>query len=211
MVIVGGGASTRFGSDKLRTMVAGRPLLRHAFESVAGHVDAVVVVASHGSLSHVMEMRLDAVLTTGGETRTDSEWAGLQALDEGYDLIGIHDAARPMVTAELVERLFETAWETGGAAPLIAATGLVVARGDLEPLPSVSRAQTPQVFRGPELKAAYRLAIAEGFVGHDTVDVVQRYGELTVAGVPGDVTNVKVTYPEDVEMVREHLEGRPRI
>ena len=80
MVIVGGGASTRFGSDKLRTMVAGRPLLRHAYESVAGHVDTVVVVASEESLGHVMEMRLDAVVTTGGETRTHSEWAGLQAL-----------------------------------------------------------------------------------------------------------------------------------
>ena len=210
MVIVGGGASTRFGSDKLRTMVAGRPLLRHAYESVAGHVDTVVVVASEESLGHVMEMRLDAVVTTGGETRTHSEWAGLQALDDEYDLIGIHDAARPTVAAGLVERLFETARETGGAAPLIASAGLVVAREGLDPLPTVSRAQTPQVFRGSELMAAYRLAVEEGFVGHDTVEVVQRYARLTVAGVPGDVTNVKVTYPEDVDLVRAHLEGRPR-
>lgn len=211
MVIVGAGSSTRFGSDKLWAVVAGRPLLQHTYESVAGHVDTVVVVTSGESRERVEGMGLDAVITTGGPTRTLSEWAGLQTLERPHDLVGIHDAARPIVSPMMIERLFESAQESGGAAPLIESSELIVERNGLEPLSSVRRAQTPQVFRGPELQIAYRLAIESGFAGHDTVDVVHAYSDLDVVGVPGDDTNVKVTYPEDVELVRRHLEDGSRI
>jgi 2-C-methyl-D-erythritol 4-phosphate cytidylyltransferase len=210
MVIVGAGSSTRFGADKLWTVLAGRPLLQHAYESVAGHVDTVVIVTGRESVSRVRQMGLDAVVTIGGPTRTLSEWAGLQALKRSHDLIGIHDAARPIVSPTMVERLFESAQEMGGAAPLIESRELIVERVGLDPVDNVRRAQTPQVFRGPELRAAFRRAVEAGFTGHDTVEVVQRHGELTIAGVTGDVTNVKVTYPEDVQVVRRHLEDRSR-
>lgn len=211
MVIVGAGSSTRFGRDKLWMVVAGRPLLQHAYESVADHVDTVVVVTTPESRARVERMRLDAVVTTGGPTRTLSEWAGLLALEQSHDLIGIHDAARPIASPTVIEKLFQGALESGGAAPLIEPNELIVGRLDLDPVTSVKRAQTPQVFRGPGLEAAFRRAVEAGFTGHDTVEVVQRFGELDVVGVPGDITNVKVTYPEDVEVVRPHLEDRSRI
>lgn len=210
MIVVGGGSSTRFGADKLLIEVAGRPLIQHAYASVADHVDTVVIVTRRESLADLQRMGLDAVVTIGGATRTLSEWAGLQALEGTYDLIGIHDAARPIVPRAMIETLFEKADEAGGAAPLIESSELIVGRAGLEPLNSVRRAQTPQVFRGEELIEAYRRAIEAGFIGHDTVDVVQRFGELDVVGVPGDVTNVKVTFSEDIEMIRRHLEDRSR-
>jgi 2-C-methyl-D-erythritol 4-phosphate cytidylyltransferase len=210
MVIVGAGASTRFGSDKLWTVVAGRPLLQHTFESVANHVDTVVVVTSRESRERANRIARAAVTTTGGPTRTLSEWAGLQALEQSHDLIGIHDAARPIVSPAMIERLFDRALEKGGAAPLIESNELIVSRDGLEPVTSVKRVQTPQVFRGPELRAAFRRAIEAGYSAHDTVEVVQRYGELAVIGVDGEATNVKVTYPEDLETVRRHLEDRAR-
>jgi 2-C-methyl-D-erythritol 4-phosphate cytidylyltransferase len=210
MVIVGGGSSTRFGSDKLWMVVEGRPLLQHTYESVAEHVDTVVVVTSRESRARVERMRIAAVVTTGGPTRTLSEWAGLQALERSHDLIGIHDAARPVVSPGMIESLFASALETGGAAPLIELNELIVARDGLAPVTSVRRAQTPQVFRGDELKTAFHRAVEAGFTGHDTVEVVQRYGELAVVGVAGDATNVKVTYPEDIEVVSRHLASRSR-
>lgn len=210
MVIVGGGSSTRFGEDKLFALVAGRPLLRHAYESVAAHVDEVVVVTRHESMEVVSDMGLNAVITTGGATRTSSEWAGLQALGVDYDLIGIHDAARPIVLPAMIERLFAEAGDIGGAAPVLETDALIVDRGRLEAIKPIGRAQTPQVFRGQELVAAYARATEAGFAGHDTVEVVQRFSELEIVGVPGDIANIKVTYPEDIELVRRHLEDRSR-
>jgi len=65
--------------------------------------------------------------------------------------------------------------------------------------------QTPQVFRGPELLVAYVRAAQAGYEGHDTVEIVHRYGELKIAAVPGDPSNIKVTYPKDLEFVRQAL------
>jgi 2-C-methyl-D-erythritol 4-phosphate cytidylyltransferase len=69
-------------------------------------------------------------------------------------------------------------------------------------------AQTPQVFRSAELRAAYERAEVDGFDGYDTAEVVSRYSNLKIAAVPGDPANIKITYPEDLREVREILEGR---
>ncbi len=210
MVIVGGGMSTRFGSDKLLAEIAGAPLIGHTLRAVAGVVDTVVVVVRAEIASEVAGIHPSAIVATGGATRTRSEWAGLSALGEAHDLIGIHDAARPVVDPAHVESVFAAAAETGGAVPVIEPAGLIVGRRELTPIPAIRRAQTPQVFRGAALFDAYQRAIAAGFDGHDTVEVMQRFADVTICAVPGDEANLKVTFPADLEMVRRHLTDRSR-
>lgn len=211
MVVVGGGSSTRTGIDKLMVEVAGRPMISHTIEAVVGHVDVCVVVCRPDIRSRVADLHPGVVTVDGGPSRTTSEMAGLGVISDQLDLIGIHDAARPLLPPELIGRLFETAGMRGGAVPLLANTRLVIDRTTGEPLEGVHGAQTPQVFRGPELIAAYQRAAAEGFEAHDSVEVVERFGELEVVAVPGDPGNVKVTYPGDIELVRTMLEGPSRI
>jgi 2-C-methyl-D-erythritol 4-phosphate cytidylyltransferase len=203
MVVVGAGSSTRFGADKLRTEIAGRPLIEHTIDAVVGLVDVCVVVC-RAEVANDLD-RPDIVVAPGGATRTSSEMAGLAAVGDQVDLIGIHDAARPLVDRALVERLFAAADAHGGAVPLLPYDRLILDKRSHEPISGLQGAQTPQVFRASDLLAAYVRAAQHGFDGHDTVEVVQRYGDVEIVAVPGDPGNIKVTYPEDLERVKARL------
>jgi len=205
MVIVGGGTSSRFGADKLMVEVEGRPLIAHTIDAIAEHVDVCVVVCGAGITETVAGLRDDLKVTHGGASRTLSEMAGLAALGREVDLIGIHDAARPAVEGEMIERLFSVAESAGGAVPVVAYDRLILDKRTHQPMSGLYAAQTPQVFRGSELMTAYVRAAQAGFEGHDTVEVMQRFSDVRVAGVPGDEGNVKVTYPRDLDLIRKVL------
>ncbi len=210
MVVVGGGASTRFGQDKLMIEIDGRTLLEHTIDAVVDHVDVCVVVCREEIGPTVLERRPEVVVTAGGPTRTLSEMSGLSAIEPEVDLIGIHDAARPLVSGATIEELYDTALRQGGAVPLMQYRQVVVDRETLSPIPGVHGAQTPQVFRAPDLIAAYSRAREDGFEGHDTVEVMQVYSDVKIIGIQGDPANLKVTYPEDLDEVRERLSGASR-
>jgi 2-C-methyl-D-erythritol 4-phosphate cytidylyltransferase len=211
MIVVAGGSSTRFGADKLMMDIDGRPLIDHTIDAVIGHVDVCVVVCRPEISQAVSELRDDVRIATGGATRTSSEMAGLAAIGDEAGLIGIHDAARPVVDGATVARLFDTAAELGGALPLLEYERIILDRRTHRALGGLHRAQTPQVFRGPELMVAYVKAARAGFEGHDTVDVMQRFGDVRIVGIEGSPANVKVTYPDDFEIVRQLLTGPSRI
>lgn len=209
MVVVAAGSSVRFGGDKLTAEIAGAPLIAHAVAAVRDLVDICVLVGRGEHLEHLRRLDLEVEVVAGGATRTLSEMAGLTALGEPADLIGIHDGSRPVVAASLVETLFERAHQVGGAVPVLAGT-VLLERKTLRPVRGLMTAQTPQVFRGPELMAAYARAAQAGFEGKDTAEVVERFSNLEVAAVPGDPDNIKVTYPADLEEVRRKLTAPSR-
>lgn len=206
MIVVAGGSATRFGGDKLMVEIAGRPLISHTVAAVSRAVDTTVVVARADLVEPMTELGLDAAITAGGATRTASELAGLATLGREYDLIGIHDAARPLVSPDLVERLYMKADEVGGAVPTLEPSQFLIDRRRLEPATGLVTVQTPQVFRGPELLAAFVHAARTGFEGHDTVEVLERFGEVDIAAVEGDPENLKVTFQDDLDLVRARLE-----
>lgn len=210
MIVVGGGAGTRFGSDKLLADIGGLPLVSHTLAAVIPCVDVCVLVCSDEVADVIGPIHPDVVTASPGSTRTQSEISGLTALPGEVALIGIHDAARPAVSTELVMRLYEVASETGGAVPVLTTGVAIVERETKRPVEGLGRAQTPQVFRGPEMLAAYRSAATAGFAGHDTADVMARFSTLEIAAVMGDPTNLKVTYPKDLEAVRATLTGSSR-
>lgn len=210
MIVVGGGASTRFGRDKLMIEIEGRPLLDHTIDAVIDHVDVCVVVCRQEIRPSVLARRPDVVVTEGGTTRTRSEMAGLSAIDQEVHLIGIHDAARPLVSGTTIEELYGTAQREGGAVPLLKYQRVLVDRETLGPVPDVHGAQTPQVFRAADLMAAYASAKEDGFDGHDTVEVMQKYSDVKIIGIQGDPANLKVTYPRDLDEVRFRLSGASR-
>ena len=190
--------------------VAGRPLLAHTLDAVAKTADLIVVATRADLVTAVSSFAPGALVVKGGQTRTDSELAGLTALGREFDLIGVHDGARPLASSGLIEKLYQTAERVGGAVPALGVEGLIIGRDDHRPVGNVVRVQTPQIFRGPDLLAGYVRAAQSDFEGHDTVDVIMRFTELGVEAVPGDPDNIKVTFPEDLEFVRKRLEGPSR-
>jgi 2-C-methyl-D-erythritol 4-phosphate cytidylyltransferase len=206
MIVVAAGHSLRFGTDKMMTPVAGMPLVAHTVASVAGHADLCILVCREDQIPALNELDLDVVLVPGGPSRTASEMAGLSAVGGRVGLIGIHDGARPLVSSDLTEALFETAAEFGGAIPLIEPDIPLVHKADLSPATGAGFAQTPQVFRGEELLAAYVKAAGIEYEGQDTAEIAQKFSQLAIKGVPGDPLNIKVTYPEDLALVTAALE-----
>ena len=205
MIVVAAGSSVRFGSDKLLAVVAGRPLVAHTVAAVTDHVDRCILVCRQDQMTSLDG--LGAELVPGGPTRTASEMAGLSALGGPAGLIGIHDGARPLVRGALIETLFRVADRVGGAIPILEPRLPLIHKSDLSSAASVV-AQTPQVFRGDELLAAYAAATHVEYQAQDTAEVVQKFGRLVIESVPGDPANIKVTKPADIEVVKAALGAR---
>jgi len=201
MVIVAAGMGSRFENDKMMTPVDGRPLVSITVERIRPHVSQCVLVCRADQLDLISELDLGVTVAVGGPTRTTSEIAGLKELRRKPELIGVHDGARPNLTPPLIEELFQTARVVGGAVPVIEPSTMLVNSETLNPLDNAVAVQTPQVFRARELLDAYQRAEAEGVVGHDTLEIVQKYTTLEVAAVEGSPTNIKVTYPTDLAQV----------
>ena len=138
---------------------------------------------------------------------------GLAALPDGVTIAAIHDAARPLATLALLERLVESARTTGGAIPgkpvtdtlkRTDATGLIcetVSRSGLW------RVETPQVFRRAALEEAYRRAGDREFT--DDAGVMEAAG-FPVAMVHNEAENLKLTYAGETELLARLLEVEPR-
>ncbi|MFL6106898.1 MAG: 2-C-methyl-D-erythritol 4-phosphate cytidylyltransferase [Marmoricola sp.] len=217
IVVLAAGAGSRVGADvnKVLLPLDGVPLLAHSVRT-ALEVDAVhriVVVVrpeDREQVSAALAPYLgshDVWLVDGGSERHDSETRALEALRADIEsgeigVVAIHDGARPLASAALFRRAIDVAALHGAAVPALAVTGLV----DLDGAPATGDlvgVQTPQAFRAPELLAAYSLAAADGFVGTDTAACLERYADVEIHAVDGEVTNLKVTFPEDLALAAE--------
>ena len=203
-IVVAGGTGSRFGGPKHSMLLDGRELWRRCVDSFveAGIPDVVVVGDVPGGV-------------TGGERRRDSVANGLSAVPDSADWILIHDAARPLVTVDLIDAVLRRL-ELGDADAVIPVTPMtdtlkrvknsrVVGTIDRS---SIKAVQTPQAFRAESLRSAH---------GHDQhadatddAGLIERRGG-TVVTVPGDQHNMKITFAGDLEIAEAILEGRRHV
>jgi 2-C-methyl-D-erythritol 4-phosphate cytidylyltransferase/2-C-methyl-D-erythritol 2,4-cyclodiphosphate synthase len=208
-IILAAGKGERAGGEVAKQFapVAGAPMLLHSFRTLSDHpaVDRVLVVVSAADRrwlagsSIEAEIR-DALLPLGGATRRESVANALAALDvEQADArVLIHDAARPFVPSEVVDRLMTALDRHEGAVPALpVADTLVTTAGATVDRAPLRRVQTPQAFRLTTLLAAH--AEWRGGEPTDDAQMVRALGG-TVALVHGDPMLDKVTHPEDFAM-----------
>ncbi len=218
-IIVAAGRSERMGGlDKIFAALMGRPLLAWtlaAFERCDA-IDSVVVVAAPRSVDRVRdfcaEWRFTKVtaVVAGGDDRQHSVRAGLDAAPQAA-IVAIHDAARPLVTHDIIERGVALARETGAALCAIPSRDTVK---DVTGDPPVVRAtphrahmwlaQTPQVFDRALLLEAHARAAAPAT---DDAALVEAIGHA-VRVYEGDPSNFKVTTPEDLIVAEALLRER---
>lgn len=223
VVILAAGSGARVGAEinKVLLPLGGLPILVHSVRTALSidEVHRIVLVvrpADHDAVAAAVSPHLgthDLWVVEGGAERHDSEWNALEALradilaDE-IDVVAIHDAARPLATAELFRSIIDTAASRGAAIPVVP-TGQLVGRGAPTVIGGVVGVQTPQAFRAAELLAAYTSANHDGFVGTDTASCLEEYADLPIVGVPSTSGNFKVTFPEDVALAETVLSRRP--
>jgi 2-C-methyl-D-erythritol 4-phosphate cytidylyltransferase/2-C-methyl-D-erythritol 2,4-cyclodiphosphate synthase len=214
-IIVAAGRGLRAGSGgpKQYRSIGGRTVISRAMEPFCRHpqIFAVQPVLNPDDAAMfneaVSDMRYQPP-ANGGATRQASVRAGLEALaDQSPDIVLIHDAARPFVTAAMISRAIDAAGLTGAAVPAIAVTDTIKLIGDtghVEATPERARlriAQTPQSFRYDVILDAHRRAAREGRDDFTDDAALAEWAGLTVATFEGDAANMKLTTPED--FVRE--------
>jgi 2-C-methyl-D-erythritol 4-phosphate cytidylyltransferase len=220
-IIVAAGDSRRMGFDKLFAAIAGKPVIAHtisAFER-ANSVNGIIVVAREDRHDEIKTMAGDEnfkkvrSIIPGGKYRQDSVRAGLEHLDSATRWVAVHDAARPLVTPEQIERVFQQCANHAAAALAEPVNDtLKLADSDLLVRASVDRdqlyaMQTPQVFERQLIEEAYRAVYAENISVTDEASAVERLGR-EVALVLNDDFNFKVTYPRDLPVAEFILKQR---
>jgi 2-C-methyl-D-erythritol 4-phosphate cytidylyltransferase len=222
-VIAAGGSGKRFGlkTPKQFLPIHGIPMIFHtlrAFER-ASSIDRIIAVLPEEDLARLNEKELRKYGITkivcavkGGDTRQASVGNGLEAVEGNPDFVAIHDAARCLVTPELIDRTVAAceAWD-GAIASLPVRDTLKLVDGEhilrTEPREQLWGMQTPQVFRYTFIRDAYRKAATEGFAATDDAAVAEHAGGR-VRVVKGATQNLKITYPEDLRIAERILEDK---
>ncbi len=224
-LIVAAGQGVRMGAEMPKVMltVAGRPLLAHTLRSFqqAASIDRVVLVVAGDFLGFAADAVVDAYgirkvhkIVPGGVSRQDSVRLGLEAIDSRCRLVAIHDGARPLITAELIDQVVAQAARHGAAALAVRPTD-TVRRGEGEVFQvtldrrNLWLMQTPQAFSYDLIRGAHQSALERGYIGTDDVSLVEDLGQ-PIHVVQGRHENIKVTTPEDLSFVEAVLSGRIR-
>lgn len=222
VVVPAGGSGRRMGGIRKQYLeLAGEPVLVHALRPFLAHpaVEWVVVALPASDLADpptwLVGLDPRIRLVAGGAERGDSVRLGLEAVPDEADVVLVHDAARPLVTVELIERAIAVAARGAGAVvavPLADTLKEVDDAGRIQGTPDRRRfwrAQTPQAFPLRMIRDAYRRALADGVHATDDAALVERYGGDVVV-VEGSPDNLKVTTPADIVVAEALLEARSR-
>lgn len=216
-IIAAGGRGARFGGGRPKQllMLGGQPILQRSVDAIVSSdrvTDVVVALPVELAAEPPPYLRARAkpiAIVEGGERRQDSVAHAFARVPPDADIVVIHDAARPLVSAALIGRAIDAAARHGAAVTALPATDTVKradARGAVvETLPrgEIFLAQTPQAFRTSVLREALALAGAGAEVTDEAM-LAERAGHH-VHLVEGDPRNLKVTTPEDLALAERLL------
>ena len=214
VIIVAAGTSQRMGFDKLLAQLGGKSVLQRSIEAFSrlGYVSKIVLVCPEERFSSLDELHNGKIITRvdGGNDRHDSVAAGLRNLSCHDQYVAVHDAARPLISSQQIERVFQAAIEHRAAASARPVTE-TVKRADPENFvtESVCRddlwlMETPQIFKTDLLRKAYDMVQKSGQRVTDEVSAMQLVDCQTML-VANKEPNLKITYPEDINLAEKLL------
>jgi 2-C-methyl-D-erythritol 4-phosphate cytidylyltransferase len=225
VIVVAAGQGTRFGGkeNKILAKVDGQPMFLRSVQRFVNREDVrevILVVASEDEA--VVRERFGAnlgfmgvALAVGGPERCDSVTAGLARVSEEAPYVAVHDAARPVVSADMLDRVFAEARKSGAAilaAPLRGTLKRVSQAGVIDETvvrEGLWEAQTPQVFRRELIMKAYEQRNQLEGVPTDDAQLVEAIGE-PVQVVESDMSNLKITSKGDLTLASAILRTRPK-
>lgn len=220
IIIVAGGKGQRMGSSvpKQFLLLCGKPVLMHTIEAFHSYSTSleIILVLPEEQQTHWKELCEEYGFTTphtvvsGGSTRFESSKNGISVIPDDADgVVGIHDGVRPLVSAAVIDRCYESARENYAAIPVMPLTDTLRFVGESGCGRNVLRSdyvivQTPQVFDIALAKRAFSLPYKESFT--DDASVVEDLG-CQVSVVEGCRENIKLTTPFDMKVAETILHG----
>jgi 2-C-methyl-D-erythritol 4-phosphate cytidylyltransferase len=220
-IIVAAGKSQRMGFDKLLSPLGDKPVVVHSIDPFqqCDSVDEVILVVSSDRRAEFQRLvgafGLSKVnrLVDGGPERHLSVWNGISHLSEACEIVLVHDAARPLISPDLIGRAVALARECGAvslAAPIVETLKRVDPK--LNVTGSVDRTglwamQTPQVFRSDWLIDSYKRIVDSGRTVTDEVSALHEAGyPVRLLQNPG--WNIKITFPADLDLAEKMINLR---
>ncbi len=212
IVAAGSGRRMRHAIPKQFLTIGTHPVLYHTllpFVNCPQIREIIVVVASEYLQSDLLKASLPDTAKpirsiAGGRQRQDSVYRGIQSIAESTGILVIHDAVRPLVTVDLIDRTIALCNEFDGAIAATPAVDTLKRVEDQRVLQTLDRSriwqvQTPQTFRKAVIQRAYEEAFRDGFYATDDAALVERSGgRVTI--VQSSHRNLKITHPEDLSI-----------
>lgn len=213
VILLAGGRGTRMrrGINKVLIPLDGISVLRRSAEGFAGLVDGMIVVYHPSDQSAILHEIENAAIdfpvcyTPGGDSRQESVYHGLRALRfEPDDIILIHDAARCLISRELISAVIRSVRKDDSGIPGLPVSStykICNQNGFITSTPDRSllyEAQTPQGFRAAVILSAFAQSEKDGFEGTDDASVVEHAG-YPVKMISGERRNIKLTTAEDLD------------
>lgn len=219
-VVVAAGSSRRMGKDKLALTLNDKPVFLYCLEVFESHplIQEIIVVTQLDKQTWFQNQISPQFVkikkwVEGGQERQHSVWNGLQAVNLKSELVLIHDAARPLVTASILNAVIQAAQKTGAA---VCGTAIVDTIKEVDLNSVVTKTldrsrlvavQTPQIFEANLIRAAYQDLIETNEVLTDDTAVVERLGKSVQVVICEDL-NFKITKPQDVALAESVLKSR---
>lgn len=222
-IILAAGKSQRMNSNvqKQYMILQGKPVLYYSLKAFSDSaVDDIIIVTGEQERELVRETIVEKygfhkvkAVVAGGKERYDSTYAGLQAC-EGSDYVLIHDAARPLINEEVIERVIEGAMEHQAVVAGMPAKDTIKIVDEKEyavetpPRKNMWIVQTPQAFSYGLIRSAYERMQTEPSQKRRITDdamVVETYGDTKVKLIFGDYLNIKITTPDDIILAESIL------
>ncbi len=194
-VIVAAGSGTRFGGAKQYLELAGTRVVDRSVAIAAQASDGVVVVVPTEDVEAESARLAAGAVVAGGTSRAASVRNGLAAVPDDAAIICVHDAARPLASTDVYERVVEEVRSgAAGAVPVVPVTDTIrKVDGGAVDRSTLQAVQTPQAFQAELL----RMAHADAADATDDASLVEAAGYSVVA-VEGHPRNIKITHPDDL-------------
>ena len=217
-ILLAGGSGSRFGADRPKQFleVNGCTVLEHSIRAFhrSPLIDEMVVITRADFVDEVKQIASAYPkvkhVRHGGKERYHSTLSALEVCTDADDLLLIHDAVRPLVSDAIISRCVQALDKYDAIGVAMPSTDTIVRVDEndciVETLPRVvlRNMQTPQGFRQRVLRQAFDLGLADpDFAPTDDCGVVRTYlPHIPIKIVEGEATNIKITYPKDLEMIK---------
>lgn len=222
-VILSSGSGKRMSDDTAKQfmLLDGKPIFIRSIEAFenSSEIHEIILVTRQadivGCRNLISEYGFKKVtrVVAGGDTRQQSAKLGFDAVNPTCRFVAIHDAARCLVTVEMIDRAMSAAYSNGASACASRAVDTIKrtdpANNITETIDreNVWNVQTPQVFMADMYRAAAYTALKDSFTATDDCQLCERLG-FKVRLVDCGKTNIKITYPEDMIIAQAILDSR---
>ncbi len=206
VVVTAGGSSARYGKNKLLEKIDNKEVIIHSIEAFAPFNPSEIVVSVSKNFEPVLKSLLknynlqDVKVVLGGSTRQASVFNALKACT-APDVVAIHDAARPLIKKEDIEKCLKKAQETGAAIVAVRAVDTIKMTDENNKITQTPDrktlwyVQTPQIFDYNLIMQAHKQFEGQGF--SDDAGLVEALGKPVYIS-EGSYSNIKITTKKDI-------------